>query len=187
MSGARKFRSEGQLALLDAIVFFIVATTVSAMLWCQADLRRAGSGEGADEASPMTGEVLASFLQASICKSVVLHLPDEYTLRPETAMSTCLMLEAEALFGGAEPSSFAELNGVIYAALTASLGSLWEPYLCVYELSGHEPREVFAMPGTPPDQPISYSAGATIPCAGGTLLATLVLAPSSLPELPQVA
>jgi len=184
--GKDRHEAVGQLALLDAMVFFLVATTMSAALWCHADLRRAGGDAARAGPTPATGDILSSFLRASICRGLVVRCPEELAIRPDTPISACIMYEAEGLLRGADPSCFAELNQVLDDVLVAVAGTLWHPCLSVYLMDEQAPAELLTFPPATPEGPTAYSASAAIPCSSGVLLVTLVLTPSSLPELAEV-
>ena len=186
MSGELDDDEKGQLALLDAVVFFLIATTVSAFVWCEANLRGELSEDLAGQTTPRTAEMLSSFLSASISRFLVLELPQKVVIREETTISECISYEAECVLGGLEQSLFAPVNHALEDVLENLAGSSWDPCFEVWHTSEQGTTTVLALPHAHANTAVGYSASCALPLERVSLLAVLVLAPSSPPELAYV-
>lgn len=187
MSGAAENSSDGQLALLDAVVFFVIAIAISAFSWCQTDLRGEMSVNMTRTQAPRTTEMLSAFLKASISTSVVLELPERIVVRADVLVSECVAFEAFRTLDGCPDMVFAPLNRILESVLRALSGTSWEYYFEVWHVSDRAVSVVFALPCVHPSVATSYSASSLLPSDRTDLLVVLVLTPAASPGLRHIA
>lgn len=187
MSGAGENGSDGQLALLDAVVFFVIATTISAFSWCQTDLRGELSVNMTRTQAPRITEMLSAFLKASISTPVVLELPERVVVRADVSISECVAFEASRTLDGCPEVVFAPLNRMLESVLCALSGTPWDHYLEVWHVSDRAASIVFALPCVHPSVATSYSASSLLPLDRTDLLIVLVLAPAASPGFGDIA
>ncbi len=177
MSGRRRFGRGGQLALMDAMVFFAVAMLASSVLLSYSrsqPLDPLGDADGAGDPA----EVLRVFLRASVGAEI--ELWDGLTIAGCEPVADCLMAEACWISQGAAPSSFEELDIVLLAMLEKIVAPGLSPHLQVIDtVDGGQ--TVLRIERSPAASDVRVSATQEFPGVGGSgYLAVLVLDPSLL-------
>lgn len=165
---------------MDAIVFFAAAMIISSMM-----VSFAGHGVDNDlfgqEASPAES-LLNCFLSSSILSNLTVQLSDQIDVRWQTSVRYCLAFEGDALFRGVELDSFAELNGLLWERLSASVPCAFAPHLLLLSYSYSEP--LLALPHVPQTDALGSSSSAAIsPADEAKLSVVLVLCPATSSEL----
>lgn len=176
--------TRGQLALMDAVVFFVIAMTISCILvyYARAELARPGARPSDDQSDPEA--VLQVFLRASLGEDVVLDLNGGARVSAGSEIAECITVEVDALVLGANLSDFRPLNERYVATLEAICSPVMEPYLVATHLSEEGERLMFSIPGDLPSSGTRYASSAELPCKDGSLfLLTLVLVPSTSASL----
>lgn len=174
---------EGQLAVLDAMVFFSIAGLVASMIMCQATgAWRSQDGFGDDlECGIDPGVLLRAFLPASIGQGITLTGPPALEVRPHDSVAECLLAQVQAILVGSD-IDFSPLNEVLLGNLEDLCPPGWAPHLSVYWDGSSEPLLKIERTGRPPDVD-SYGGSCDLPGPDGSaLLAALVLHPALLPE-----
>ena len=183
MYGDAGLRSDdsGQLALMDALIFFVVATVVSGLVLADAmPERRAANPLRSIDAH----EMLRVLLSASIGEPATVSTGAGTCLPGDTSVGDCLFFELMALQQGSLRSTFASLESTISRAMVAVCGSALDPHMVAYIVGGMNDEPALAIPGMPQDK--SYGAAASIIVPGGpdvSWLLVLTLAAPALPEL----
>ncbi len=121
MSGRPHWREGGQLAALDAMVFFAAALVVSCLILSY-DTDSSVGGGGGICIDP--DEALSVFLDASVGSEVALQIGDPIVIRPVDQAGECLLVELQALSEGLQASAFDPLNEI----LCGILADICEPY-----------------------------------------------------------
>ncbi len=183
MYGRRCSGENGQLALMDSLVFFLVAVTVSGLLLFYSSLSPSETiDHGQGTADPSA--VLESFLHSSIGSEIVVSLDPPRYISFDTDIGQCLLLEAEAILDGVKVEAFLELNLAAEDALSNITSPACEPYLAVLSSGENESSEVFCLAGPAPMSGQRYSATADLSSDGEkSLFVQLILCPSALPEV----
>src|SRR4030042_683868 len=105
MSGDRRRDRSGQLALMDASVFFIVAVVVSTVLLYYSALGRESEVANHGEGSADPCAVLEALIHSSMGRDLTVHLDIPRHVSSHTEVGQCLLLEAEELLTGTPASS----------------------------------------------------------------------------------
>lgn len=174
----------GQLALMDAIVFFVIAMTISCVLFYYADLEnsvpRCPSPGG--QADP--SEILPVFLHSSIGREIVLELDRTVHVSRESEVSICLELELDAISDGEDEDAFGPLNDQFVSILEAVCNPVYQPYLVCLQMTTGSPETILSLPGQVPQAATTYAASVEFPGSDGRqFLVILVLVPASLLEV----
>lgn len=172
MSG--KHDERGQLALLDAMVFFAIALLVSSML--------AGMARDAPVAKSDRGEeayaesALRAFLEASLGRTVLLELDGPVEIKPWEKVGDCLMAELHAIRDGRSPSDFEPLNAVLMDMLGSIVARPYRFTLSVFGplAEGSEPLLALSNLNHTSSGDWVYASSASLGDQDGALL-TIVL------------
>ena len=178
---------DGQLALLDAMVFFVIAMLVTNV--CFSYLGQS-STSGLDRPSIERcdpGMILGVFLEASLGRSIVIPSSPEVELDGKDQVSDCLLVEIECIEGGGDPLIFASLNqiflGILLGICPPGMSLLLVSYRAAC-LTG-EPVPIISDPTWTTDERADVrAASATMSSSEQHVhLVVLKLAPATLPEL----
>lgn len=107
MSGRHRADRQGQLATLDAIVFFSAAILVSSVLLSYG-LETPQSAEIRPTRDP--ANLLEVFLRASVGVDIILDLGERAVIRSNEQMGECLNIELRGLSEGLPVKAFLPLN-----------------------------------------------------------------------------
>ena len=177
MSG--KIGDEGQLALMDAMVFFVAAIAVSGVL--VSSVETSPSSEGNSQPGVNVDEALAVILHSSLGSDIeVLVGGENVTLSRNDAIVDCLLLEAHAIAEGDDVAGFVRLNLMVMDIMTTIFMPYLEPSFRLLDTSGRIPIVLVSIPSEWPDVQLAYAAGAKISDAsGGEFLVQLRSVPVS--------
>lgn len=139
MRGRRIDECHGQLATLDAIVFFSAAILVSSVLlsYDLSGTKDSGVGPTQDPAN-----LLDVFLRASIGKEIVLELGEHVTIRSDDQIGECMILEIGALSQGMPLTVFQPLNQEFSIALDRLCDTTFRYRLVVQNADSEEVLQV---------------------------------------------
>lgn len=185
MYGELRRDRRAQLAVMDAILFFLVAGVVSSVMLANAFGSRVPGDPGlADRLSGRAAEMLRAFLDASIGRQVVLFADGSELVVPASSeIADCITAELAALEKGVDQVAFRDLNEALCAALSAIAGPSVRALVCVHDTGSHDSAPVLALPETPPDSRNIYASSCVLgEEAGAAYLIVLLLDPSPLPE-----
>lgn len=179
MSG--KSDDDGQLALLDAMVFFAIALVISSSLL---GLSRDRSGESDDRwQMPFVESALKAFLGASLGERVILALDGGVVLEPWERVGGCLMAELHSIRDGLPESEFGPLNAVLLSTLDGIVPGPFTYSLLAYEPSSSpEPLLCLSKEGCTATGDRYASSVPMSDQDGAELLLVLELGPAALPE-----
>jgi hypothetical protein len=168
--------ADGQLALMDAIVFFVVAMAVTDMLLSMtSDYHDEELYEWFD-----AQRALSTFLRCSLGSEIevtVSGLP--MALPARTEIAECLLLEAHVIAEGDGPWNFDALETRLTEVLEASCGASMESRLSVFEICDGTPFELFSVPDAWRSGELVYAATAELADSGdGVYLVQLCSAPA---------
>lgn len=174
----------GQLALLDAMVFFSIAMLVSSILVLQTEAC-SDAAVGISDGSPTSvGGMLAALMTASIGQPVKIDLGPGLTVLGQESVAECLSAELYALGSGSGPALFAELNEAVLGLLDSLTLAAFRGWLVAVHPEGSWEAPTLAIPGLPLASSLSYAASCQLPCEDGALYTvTLVLQPAASSEL----
>jgi hypothetical protein len=181
---------DGQLALLDAMVFFTIAMLVTNV--CFSYFGQTGaSGPG----SPSTGRcdpgmILGVFLEASLGRSIVIPSSPEAELDAKDQVSDCLLVEMECIENGGDSLVFASLNQLFLGILLEICPPGVSPLLVSYSAANLINQLVLIVS----DPTWTTYEGMDVRAASVTMssseqhvyLVVLKLAPATLPELTDI-
>lgn len=186
MSGRLDRRCEAQLAVLDAVVFFIAAMAISTVLMSYV---RTGVDQSLDDKGGRSdpAEVLQAFMRASIGERVTLQIDTQVCIEPSEDVASCLAAEIAALRQGVAPEVFANLDSLMERILRSVSSPALEPHLLVLEPGDPSPKTLLTLGGVPGRGECSYASSCTLGMQGGAeCLVELVLCPPAPPELVDV-
>jgi hypothetical protein len=174
----------GQLALMDALVFFMVAVTISSVLLFYFSGNRGMSVPDHGPGSADPNEVLESLLHSSIGIDETVNLGVERHLSSRTSVDQCLLIEAEAILDGQPRSAFRSIEEAIWSILERLCTPVFAPYLSVWWMGEDFSEAVIRIPSNPPASDQAFGACVELVNSGvEILLAQLLLCPSALPEV----
>lgn len=158
MCGRRRSDCRGQLAVMDAMIFFAVAGLVSSALLANSLGGPAAPGlEQEYSLRARAADMLRAFLDASLGREVVvLSGGYELVVPASTKVSDCIVAELAALENAAEHGAFADMNDALSAVLHALSDSHVTAYACVYDMDAS--TAILALPSPPPDSPNMYGS-----------------------------
>ncbi len=184
MSGGERVSETGQLALMDSLIFFMVATTISSILlfYSLPGLESESLDHGQGMADPR--EVLQSLLHSSVGKDVLVPLDPPRHISRSTDISQCLLLEAEAILDGMDAEVFTVLNSDVYSVLRSITNPSYQPRLAVLVSNQAGYTILFSISDVRDNAGRSYSADFELSTDDEKdLLVQLVLCPSALSEV----
>jgi len=185
VSGDVRRDEGGQLAALDAMVFFALAMLISSSTFAYVEGVSSEHGtEAALSGECDPGQVLLVFMRASVGVEVTLDLGGEVPISSREEVATCLSAELDALAGGCGVDRFDPLNDALLTMLGKLVGIGYSAHLSAYRTTddGAEPILVLEEAGCVSEN--RYSGSCEVPGAGGSAyVVVLVLGPALLPEL----
>jgi hypothetical protein len=185
--GRSRNARDGQLALLDAMMFFAIAMLVTDVCFSYFGQTSASGLDrpGIERCDP--GTILGVFLEASLGRSIAIPSSPEAELDGKDQVSDCLLVEMECVESCGDPLVFASLNQLFLEILLEICPPGMSPLLVSYSAARFidEPVLVVSDPGW-----ASYER-ADVRAASATMssseqhayLVVLKLAPATLPEL----
>lgn len=185
MSGDRSREHGGQLALLDALVFFAAAILLSSIV-LSFSLGSSSTSAGMDSRVDAS-DVLTAFLHASVAESFEIVLDEPLKVTGSETFALCLSLEASTILAGGSAEPFEAMNEIVWEALLRLCPLGFSPCLVVTDKSGRLQDPLFVIPETSNGSEEVYAGSAWIPSASGEeLLVVLKLAPAPLSEIASV-
>lgn len=188
MSGDDSPDDQAQLAVMDAIVFFVVAMVISSLLLYHANIdeeirpQEHGSGSADPDA------VLGAVLHASVGSEVFVPMDAPRHIPADTEVCRCLLLEAEQIIGGTSAKIFEGLNCVLSSILERTSNPVYSSCLSLFLLGDSVPEKLFSISNGECLSSQSFSSCAGFSLAGGEeVLIQLCLAPTLLAEVRNVA
>lgn len=185
MSGEIRRDEGGQLAALDAMVFFALTMLISSSTFAYVEGVSSEHGtEAAVSGECDPGQVLSVFMRASVGVEVTLDLGGEVTISSREEVASCLSAELDAIVGGCSVDQFDPLNDALLMMLGKLVGMGYSAHLSAYRTTddGAEPILVLEEAGCVSEN--RYSGSCEVPGLGGSAyVVVLVLGPALLPEL----
>ena len=183
MSGRIDRKDLGQLAVMDAVVFFAGAILVSSVLLSYSGEPATTHQESAD--SLEVAHLLDSVLSSSIGSNLTIVYDQSIQVSRQALVRDCLAVEGDCLFRGGETDGFADLNTIVLEMLGAGAPPVRAPHLLFVYKSYSEP--LLALPHLPDHVDERFASHVTLTLEGGSeILVVLVLCPSAPSELVQV-
>lgn len=146
----------GQLALMDAMVFFIGCIAVSTVLFSSIEEKPISVDDRNDLEA---GNVLAAFMRSSIGHDISIEARGSSVLLSETeAIADCLLLEGHLIAEGDAPSHFDVLNARLLDILGAICGPFVHPSLIILDVTSAASEILNAMPSDVSDGGVVYAA-----------------------------
>ena len=170
------------MALMDALVFFVAAMTVSAILISLAP---------SDDQSPHLPKsgtsdpsvILNFFLESSVGERVAIELEKQVFVDDSDDAALCLVLEASALKAGAPLEAFCQLNALLERMLRSLTSPLFRPCLSLIDPYDTAGGALLSLMSVPENSDLAYASSCNLSLEDGTkCLAVLVLSPTSSPE-----
>lgn len=184
MHGRSRSSRSGQLALMDAVVFFVIAMAISSMLFYYAGAEAVQTPSRMRDGQSDPGAILRVFLRASLGEEVVLDLGREIHVSADSEIAECLKTEFDALVAGTDLGSFNPLHDRLVQILEAICNPVLEPYLVAIRLLDKGSQRIFTLPSELPDSDTRYASSTELPgYEASSYLLTLILVPASLPEI----
>jgi hypothetical protein len=184
LSGARRIGQSGQLALMDALVFFMVAMAISSILLYYSSSGITGTQDDHGQGMSDPHEILGVLLRSSIGREITVSQDVPRHISWDNEVSVCLLLEAEAIVDGMPPEAFDELNDAVLDLLRSLCNPVYEPFLSVMAVEDSGTARIVSIPGVPVQSNQMYAATMDlVQDEEKSLLAQLVLRPAALPEV----
>lgn len=187
MSGRMSRDCHGQLAALDAMVFFALAMLISSSTWAYVDDALVGSGADGVEGVHDPGQLLSVFLRASIGVEVVLDTDPRVTIPSREEVETCLCAELDATTSGLDGDVFGPLNEVLVSILARLAGIGYSASLSAFRTTEDGLCPMLVLETSECISENRYSGSCELPGSSGSVyLVVLTLGPALLPELGEV-
>jgi hypothetical protein len=172
---------------MDAMVFFLVAVTVSTVLLYLSAPRPETLVEDHGQGGADPSEVLETLIHSSIGCDLTVLLDVPRHVSSHTEIGQCLLLEAEGLLAGESASSFDPVNNAVWTILEGICSPVLDPFLSVWSITDSAPEALIMIPGSEPASDQKFGATVELRNTGErTLTIQLLLCPPSLPELVDV-
>ncbi|MCU0853070.1 MAG: hypothetical protein MUC90_07470 [Thermoplasmata archaeon] len=185
MSGRLARRNEGQLALMDAMVFFAAAILLSSIVM-SFSINSPGTVAGRSVQID-ANEILVAFLQASVSQTFEVALEEPLTVTGKETFAFCLSVEAGVLIEGGTIEPFLSMNEVIHDTLVRLSPHGFDPCVIVTNESRGLDQPLFGIPRVMGRSSEVYAGSAWIPSStGDEILVVLTLVPASPAEVPGV-
>lgn len=182
MSGHRDKGTSGQLALMDAMIFFAASLLISSIVMSQAFQDRCdnvdaiGAGAALDASS-----ILGVLLRTSIGRSVPLDCENPVAVQPTTTVGECMAAEAVAILSGEPAEAFADLNGLILAIAELAVSPGIVPHLWIMLVTADGLKSIVRIEERPPVACERHAASFDLPAEDDArCFVTLVLEPATL-------
>jgi hypothetical protein len=169
---------------MDALVFFLVAVTVSSVL-----LYYSGKGPGAEianhgQGSADPGEVLESLLHSSIGCDTMVNVDIPRHVSSRTGVDQCLLLEAQSILDGWPAHAFDPVNKAIWSILKNISAPVLEPSLSVWWLMDDRSELLIVIPESEPSSDQRFGASVELANTGEeTQVVQLLLCPPAPSEI----
>jgi len=187
MSGGSRHDRSAQLALMDAMVFFLVAVMVSTVLLHYSALGQESKVADHGQGNADPSAVLEALIHSSIGLDLTVYVDTPRHISPYVEVGQCLLLEAEGLLDGASADSFDPVNDAVRGILEGICSPVLEPYLSVWSITDSVPEVLVLIPEGESVSEQKYGASVELRNTGERmLLVQLLLCPSTLPELVDV-
>lgn len=184
MSGSLRAEEDGQLAVMDAVVFFAIAALVSSMTFSFA-----ASTTGSDHAvlqdslAESASEILGVFMRCSVGIALSVGLDPPVTVPGSEQVSDLLSCELEALLLGWPEAAFGHVNGALLDLLESMCPGGISPSLAAFGPGGSSDAPLLVISHDQEPPTVAYAASTYLPVADGELFTIiLTLEPSLLPE-----
>ncbi len=185
MRGDRSERESGQLALMDALVFFSIAILASGVMISYVESSQREVVTGVETPPVDMYEILSVVLGSSICYEVGAPLGLEVNGRESVA--ECLAAELYGLSMNVERQLFEGLNDAVGKVVDTLLGPLFDWRIVIVHPLGRSSEPCLAIPGPPVPCGLAYAASTELLGSDGVLYTIiLVLQPATPSELVQV-
>jgi len=169
----------GQLATLDAIVFFGAAILVSSTLLAYA---MPASDAGVVELDIEPASMLEVLLRASIGEDIRLSVGGPALIRENDEIGECLIAEVHALREGVNPLAFADLNRAFGHVMDSVCGPCIDAQLVVLEKEDN--YVVLEVPHKVSEVTNAFASSIELVDADGSrYIVELVLLPAAPPEV----
>ena len=182
MSGPSDGRTSGQLALMDAMVFFAASIVISSAILSQTfreDL--SATDASVQETLPDPASLLAILLRTSIGTELVLDFGKGFVVHPDTTVGEVLSVEVPALSSGVDEIVFSGLNREILSIAELASGPNVVPHLWIMECVEGAWMALTCIEENDPSGADTRAASFDMPSEGGSrCMVTLVLEPASL-------
>ena len=183
MFGSRTRDSDAQLAVMDAVVFFLASMIVASVLFSY--LERPGIQRTAEESGD-SDAMLEVLLKASIGTTLSVALEHTLVIDGREEVGECLLAEIHALRHGATIATFQSLNAILGGLVLSICSPAFEPSLVVLCEGDSCPNPILEILN-PRASPNVYASSTELTDPDGSIyLVELLLAPAALPELGQV-
>lgn|GEM_PF-1485750 len=172
--------SDAQLALMDAMVFFVVAMAATDVLLQtipQADDDEAGEWFDAHR-------TLLTLLRCSLGSDIEIQVSGGELVIPRgTEVAECLVLEAHCIAFGDERGGFAPMEERLSEIMNALCGNRMSIRLEVFEVLGGRQEALFSIPSPLMESGLVYASSLMLTDADGKIfLVQLSSVPASLAE-----
>ena len=183
MSGRIESDDLGQLAIMDAVVFFAGAILISSSILSFSNIQPAI--EEQSDASLEASYLLDCVLSASIGSNLSVDAGHPMHLSRQTLVRDCIAFEGDCLFRGVEASGFSDLNLIVMRMLKECAPPSVDPCLLIVYKSYSEP--LLALPHIPDDVRERIASSVTLTLEGGSeIMVVLVLCPPAPSELDEI-
>lgn len=185
MCGDLEGDRRGQLAAMDAVLFFLIAGAISSLMLVNVLGSQDPGDLGREETlSGRAAEMLRSFLDASLGRKVVLFVDEsELVVSPASRIADCICAELAGLENGVDQVAFSDLNVALCSALDSMAGASVTAYICVHDMEDASTWPVLSLPAPPPDSPNVYGSSCVLGDGlAARYVAVLLLDPSPLPQ-----
>lgn len=184
MSGPLRKTRAGQLALMDAIVFFSVAILISSIILSQTYQEYRAEVEAQEfDAAYDVSSFLEVLLRGSIGEGLSLNVTGHMAISSATTIIECLAMEASALFLGESLDAFQAMNGLILIIAERMAGQQVVPHVWVLRSLNDSWVPIVEIEESPPLSENRRAAFFDLPADGvERCRITLVLEPALLSE-----
>ncbi len=176
MSG---WNEDGQLALMDAMIFFVASIAVTGILFSL--VYDSSPSVGDDDQRGFDAEnTLQVFLDSCLGTEVEVCVHGgSLMLSPREFIYDCLLLEAHCIAEGDDPSGFSALNSELIDLLRIISGPFMEPSFRLVDGSNGTPMVMISVPSEWRDARIAFAASQGFSDAeGGTFMVQFRSLPS---------
>ena len=164
---------------MDAVVFFVIAITISSILFFYVDDEVLRSAEQSDDDQSNPGAILKVFLHSSLGADIVLQLNGEVRIPGSSEIVECISTELEALALGQNLTDFSPLNDRLIIVLRSICSPVMEPFLMAINARGQKSDEMFSIPRAITESGTQLASSTRLPSSHSSYLLILVLVPSS--------
>ncbi len=155
--------SFAQLALVDAVVFFLAAAIVSELLISLGCLDEFDSDLTSEPVGYDPDELSEAFLRSSLGVGLTVKVSGhDLRLTERDPILDCLLLEAHAIALGEGESDFSVLNIRLGEILNSVLGPFVEPSLRLVDITNGTPTVLVSLPSEWGEAESAYSASTEI-------------------------